>query len=178
MCFGAWPKATTAREVLFTEPTYFLPINAYVREGDERFDHAVEKINSPTIKISTMDSELSSELARTQFPLAQTLSVPQLSPSGTLLLNVASGKGDVTFTDAWTGEAFMAKNPGQIRVVVLDKPLRLFGHTIPVGKGEHSLVSLLNTATDEIMSSGEFEAIVQKYEKIPGVLLMQKPEYK
>jgi ABC-type amino acid transport substrate-binding protein len=25
--FGAWPKATMAREVLFTEPTYFLPIN-------------------------------------------------------------------------------------------------------------------------------------------------------
>ena len=50
MCFGAWPKATTAREVLFTEPTYFLPINAYVRAGDGRFDHVIEKINAPDVK--------------------------------------------------------------------------------------------------------------------------------
>lgn len=177
MCFGAWPKATTAREVLFTEPTYFLPIYAYVRAGDARFDRALEKINAPGIKIATMDSELSAELARTQFPLAQTLSVPQLSASGTLLLNVASGKADVTFTDAWTGAAFMAKNPGKVKVVALDRPLRLFGHTIPIGKGEYSLLSLLNAATEEIKTSGEFETIMQKYEKIPGVLLLQKEDY-
>jgi len=177
MCFGAWPKAHMAREVLFTEPTYYLPIDAYARSSDNRFDHEPLKINSPDVKISVMDSELSSELARTTFPKAQTLSVPQLSPAGTLLLNVSSGKADITFTDACTGAAFMAKNPGQVKVVPFDRPLRLYGHTIPVGKSEHSLVSLLNTATDEIVSSGEFESIVLKYEKIPGVLLMQKPQY-
>ena len=177
MCFGAWPKATTAREVLFTEPTYYLPINAYVHEGDIRFDHAIDKVNAPSIKISTMDSELSSELARSRFPEAQTLSVPQISDSSVLLLNVANGKADITFTDAWTGAAFMSKNPGKLRVVALDRPLRLFGHTIPVARGEHSLVSLLNAATDEIMASGEFAAIVQRYETIPGVLLMQEPQY-
>ena len=78
MCFGAWPKATTAKAVLFTEPTYFLPINAYARHDDNRFDHAIDKINSPDIKISTMDSELSSELAQTRFPRAQTISVPSI----------------------------------------------------------------------------------------------------
>ena len=178
MCFGAWPKATTAREVLFTEPTYYLPINAYVRDGDGRFDHSIANINNPGVKISVMDSELSSEIARAQFPQAQTVAVSQLSPAGTLLLTVATGKADITFTDAWTGAAFMTHNPGQLKVVPLDKPLRLFGHTIPVAKGETSLVSLLNAATDEIMSSGEFDSIVAKYEKIPGVLLMQKRDYK
>ncbi len=177
MCFGAWPKATTAREVLFTESTYYLPINAYVRAGDMRFDHAIDKVDAPSIKISTMDSELSSELARSRFPKAQTLSVPQISDSSVLLLNVATGKADITFTDAWTGSNFMSKNPGKLRVVTLDRPLRLFGHTIPVARGEHSLVSLLNAATDEIMASGEFAAIVQRYETIPGVLLMQEPQY-
>ncbi len=177
MCFGAWPKATIAKEVLFTEPTYFLPINAYVREGDTRFDHAIDKVNAEDITISVMDSELSSELARTRFLKAKTLSVSQLSPAGTLLLNVSSGKADITFTDAWTGSAFMTANPGQIRPVSLDRPLRLFGHTIPVARGEHSLVSLLNTATEEIMTSGEFETIMLKYAKIAGVLLMQRPQY-
>jgi len=177
MCFGAWPKATTAREVLFTEPTYYLPINAYAREGDMRFDHAIDTVNSPSVKISTMDGELSSELARSSFPKAQTLSVPQLTDASMLLVNVANGKADITFTDAWTGAAFMSKNLGKVRVVTLDRPLRLFGHTIPVARGEHSLVSLLNAATDEIMASGEFAAIVQRYETIPGVLLMQEPQY-
>jgi ABC-type amino acid transport substrate-binding protein len=177
MCFGAWPKATTAREVLFTEPTYFLPIQAYVREGDHRFDGDIDKANGPDIVISTMDSELSSELARTKFVNAKTLSIPQLSDNSNLLLNVAMRKADMTFTDAWTGAAFMAKNPGKLRVVPLDRPLRLYGHTIPVGKGEHSLLKLLNTATDELMTSGEFEIIVKKYATIPGVLLLQKNQY-
>lgn len=177
MCFGAWPKANIAREVLFTEPTYYLPIKAYVREGDKRFDHKLDKINSPSVIISTMDSELSSELAHTRFPHAKTFSVPQLSDASTLLLNVATGKADITFTDAWTGAAFMVKNAGKIREVPTERPLRLFGHTIPVAKGEHSLVALLNAATDEIMSSGEFEAIVRRYETMPGVLLLERENY-
>jgi len=178
MCFGAWPKANIAREVLFTEATYYLPIKAYVREGDKRFDNAPDKINGPAVTISVMDSELSSELARTRFPHAKTFSVPQLSDASTLLINVATGKADVTFTDAWTGAAFMTHNPGKIREVPMERPLRLFGHTIPVAKGEHSLVSLLNAATDEIMSSGAFEEIVHRYETMPGVLMMQKEEYR
>jgi ABC-type amino acid transport substrate-binding protein len=176
-CFGAWPKATSAREVLFTEPTYYLAINAYVKASDSRFDHAIEKVDVPDVKISTMDSELSSELARTRFPHAQTFSISQMSDASTLLLNVSSGKADVTFTDGWTGSAFMEKNPGQLKMVPLDNPLRLFGNTIMVAKGEHSLVSFINTATDEIIASGEMEAIVRKYEKSPGILLMKKTSY-
>jgi ABC-type amino acid transport substrate-binding protein len=178
MVFGAWPKANLAREVLFTEPTYYLPINAYVREGDSRFDNALDKINAAAVTISVMDSELSSELARTRFPKAKTFSLPQLSDASMLLINVNTGKADVTFTDAWTGAAFISKNTGKLRPVPADRPLRLFGHTIPVAKGEHSLVSLLNTATDEIMSTGEFEAIVRRYETMPGVLMMQQEDYR
>lgn len=178
MVFGAWPKANLAREVLFTEPTYYLPINAYVRSNDKRFDHALDKINDPSITLSVMDSELSSELARTRFSKAKTFSIPQLSDASMLLINVETGKADVTFTDAWTGAAFISKNPDKIRAVPSERPLRLFGHTIPVGRGEHSLVSLLNTATDEIMSTGEFEAIVRRYETMPGVLMMQQEDYR
>jgi ABC-type amino acid transport substrate-binding protein len=178
MGFGAWPKATTAKEVLFTEPTYFLPINAYVRNGDARFDHDIDKVNSSEVVISTMDAELSSQLAQSRFPDARVLSVPQLTDASTLLLNVASHKADITFTDAWTAAEYMSKNPGQLQAVKLDKPLRLFGHTIPVAKGETSLIALLNAATEEIMTSGEFDKIMAKYSFIPGVLLMQDREYK
>ena len=177
MCFGAWPKANLAKQILFSKPVYFLPINAYVRMGDTRFDHSPEKINEQEVIISTMDGELSSELARTLFPHAKTLSVPQLSNASTLLLNVASKKADVTFTDAWTAEAFMEKNPGQLQPVTLDNPLRLFGHTIPVAQGEFGLVSMLNVASDEIVNSGEFAEIVKKYVSKPGILLLPKPIY-
>lgn len=178
MCFGAWPKALIAKDVLFTEPTYYLPINAYVRGGDTRFDGAINKANAPDIRISAMDSELSSQLASGRFPKAQVVSIPQLSDASQLLLNVSTGKADITFTDAWTGAEFMAKNPGQLQVVPLATPLRLFGHTIPVAQGEHSLISLLNTATEEIITSGEFDQIMQKHTKMPGVLLMQKRDYR
>ncbi|MDX2027263.1 MAG: transporter substrate-binding domain-containing protein [Alphaproteobacteria bacterium] len=171
MCFGAWPKATTARETLFTKPVYYLPINAYVRAGDSRFDRAVEKINSPDVQISAMDGEMSSQLAVAYFPQAKILSIPQLSDASMLLTNVANNKADVTFTDAWTGALFMKNNSGKLKVVPLDRPLRLFGHTIPVARGEQNLVSFLNTATDELFTTGELDAIIKKYEDMPGVLL-------
>lgn len=177
MCAGLWPKANLAREVLFSDPTYYLPIDAYVRAGDTRFDYAAGKMDDPTVTISTMDSDISSELAHVRFPKANIFSVPETSPASTLLLNVATGKADVTFTDAWHGDAYMKANPGKLRVVPLTHPLRLFGHTIPVAKNEYSLLALLNAATAEIIDSGEFEAIVRKYEKTPGVLLMRKEDY-
>ena len=177
MSFGAWPKANLAREILFSEPTYYLPIYAYVREGDTRFDHTAEKINSSSVVISTMDFGLSSEFARTRFPKAKTFSVPENSAASILLLNVAAGKADVTFTDAWHGDAYMKANPGKLRIVPLEHPLRLFGHTIPVAKGEQSLLALINAATNEIIDSGESEAIIRKYEPTSGVLLMRKEDY-
>src|SRR5258708_38771393 len=100
MCFGAWPKATLAHEVLFSIPTYYLPIYAYARANDSRFDHTLNKMNAADITLSAMDSEISSEIARNQFPKAKLLSMPQLTPPGMLLLNVATGKADLTFTDA------------------------------------------------------------------------------
>lgn len=177
MCFGAWPKASLAKEVIFTKSTYYLPIYAYARAGDTRFDKMPKAINQPSVTLSTMDSELSSEIASTQFPAARVLSVPQTSPAGTLLLNVATGKADVTFTDAWTGSVFMRANPGQLRVVPMAKPFRLYGHTIPVASGECMLADMLNVATDEIVGSGEFEAIVARYATVPGVLLMKQETY-
>ncbi len=177
MCCGLWPKANLAREVLFSDPTYYLPINAYVRIGDTRFDHNIDNVNDPSMTISTMDGELTSELARTRFAKARTFSAPDMSPASTLLINVAYSKADITFTDAWHGDAYMKANPGKLRIVPLSHPLRLFGHTIPVAKNEYSLLALLNAATAEIIDSGEFEAIVRKYESTPGVLLMRKEDY-
>ncbi|MDR3425089.1 MAG: transporter substrate-binding domain-containing protein [Alphaproteobacteria bacterium] len=171
MCFGAWPRANMAREVMYTEPIYYLPFYAYVRSDDGRFDHAADKINSPDITISVMDAEMSSLLASTYFPKAKVFSIPQLSDASTLLLNVATGKADVTFTDAWTATAFMKQNPGKLKVVPLDRPLQVFGHTIPVAQGETALVSFLNTATNELIDSGELDVIIKKYEDMPGVLL-------
>jgi ABC-type amino acid transport substrate-binding protein len=176
MCAGMWPKAFAAKEVLFTEPTYYLPINAYVRLDDKRFDGDLSKINFPNIKISVMDSELSAQLANMYFPKAQTLSLTQLQDASILLVNVATNKADVTFTDAWTGSAYMKANPGKVRIVPVDKPLRLYGHTIALGKNEFALQNLLNTTTEELLGTGELEGIVHKY-AIPGVLLMKKVEY-
>ncbi len=177
MCFGAWPIAEEAREVLFTKSIYYLPVNAYAREGDTRFDHAIEKINVPNITISVMDAELSNRLAIDSFPKAKTFSIPQISSSSMILLNVAMKKADVTFTDAWTAKEYVEHNPGKIRLVPSDHPLRLFGHTIPISKGEHDLLNLLNTATDEIRDSGELDQILDKYDPQKNALMRSAKPY-
>jgi ABC-type amino acid transport substrate-binding protein len=65
----------------------------------------------------------------------------------------------------------MKQNPGKLKIVPSERPLRLFGHTIPVAQGEHDFVSFLNTATNELIDSGELDAIIKKYEERRGILL-------
>jgi ABC-type amino acid transport substrate-binding protein len=177
MCFGAWPKASTAREVMFTKSIYFLPIYAYARADDHRFDDAPQKINDPSVTISAMDSEISSQLAASLFSKARVFSIPQLSDASVLLMNVAAGKADVTFTDSWTAASFNEQNSGKIRQIPMERPFRVFGHTIPVAQGEIELQQFLNIATDEVLASGELDAIIRRYEKSEGVLLHVPPPY-
>jgi ABC-type amino acid transport substrate-binding protein len=88
MCAGIWPTAAKAREMIFTSPINYVSINTYVRIDDNRFSDK-EGINLPTVKIATMDAEISSIIARADFPNASTLEIPSTGSQSQMLLNVA-----------------------------------------------------------------------------------------
>lgn len=177
MCAGIWPTASRAREADFTIPVYYQGIYAYSRKDDSRFDHHLEKINDESVTISVMDGEMSAIIAKTDFFKAKTFEVPALSSQSIILVNVAEKKADITFTDIAGAQGFMSKNPGKIKQVPSDTPLRVFGNTLAVELNEQKLRRMLDNATIELLNSGVIEKIVRKHEKFPGSLVMPAKTY-
>lgn len=170
-CSGPWPNAGRAREVDFTQPISYQAVYAYARAEDHRFDKNLAAINNPSVTLVTMDGEMSSMIADTDFPKARRIALPQLSSGGELHLNVALGKGDVTFTDLPSAAQYERNNPGKIRRVPSAAPLRVFGNPLAVARGEDAFRRMIDTATQEMLSNGQIEKILAKYEEFPGTLL-------
>jgi ABC-type amino acid transport substrate-binding protein len=177
MCYSIWPSASRARQIDFTSPIFYIALYAYVRADDHRFDNNLAAINSPNVTIVAMDGEMGSLIAAADFPKAKTLQLPQLSNAAELFTNVASGKADVSFADAVTAMNYQAANPGKIRQVQTPRPVRVFGNTIALAQGENRLRRMLDTATNELLSSGQIEKILVKYEPHPGSYLRVAPPY-
>jgi polar amino acid transport system substrate-binding protein len=178
MCAGVWPVGEVITSVDFTSPLYYIEIDTYVRADDFRFDKDLSALNDPRYTIASIDGLIPARIANADFPKAKVMSLPQASPPGDMLLSVADGKADATFTDTLTASDYIKHNPGKLRKVAAQRPIRIFGNTMAVAKNQDALLRMLNYATEELQNSGAIESIVQKYEKMPGVLLMQKTEYK
>ena len=125
-----------------------------------------------------MDGEMSSEVQRADFAKAKVLSIPQIAGGTDLLLNVTTGKGDLTFTDAVNGSQFIKANPGKVQAVKFDTPLRLMPNTIAVAGGEERLQNFLNTGIEELENSGVVDRILKRYDaSYPGALIRVAKPY-
>src|ERR1035441_5913726 len=96
VCAGVWPSATRAKYIRFSDAVFFIPMNAYKRANDTRFDRRPDDINQPSVSTVAIDGEMSVEIHNSDFPRAKLLSMPQLAGTAAeMLMNVATGKGDV-----------------------------------------------------------------------------------
>jgi len=176
-CTGAWPTAGRARATDHTYPFSFQSYYAYVRTDDPRFDGNISEINKPEVSIAFLDGDASSNIAKSDFPLAKSLSLPQLVSVDEVFVNVAMHKADVALLcPAWLVK-YEANNPGKIRQVQ-SAPIRVFGNVFFIAQGEDKLRQMLNTALTEQLSSGAVERIIAKYEKVSGSILRVAPPYK
>ncbi|NTU77367.1 MAG: amino acid ABC transporter substrate-binding protein [Alphaproteobacteria bacterium] len=167
MC-GVWPNATRAKQADFTRPIEYTAVTAFVRADDTRFDDGFNKLNDPAYIIATIDGEMSTSIAQSDFPNAKTFSLPQLSDLSMTPSNVADGKADITFSDISVGLGYMEKNPGKLKLLHPGNPLRVGANALAAKKGQQDFLSMIDLTTDELLSSGVIERILVKYEKFPG----------
>jgi len=164
---GLWPNSARAKNVDFTNPLYYSAIGVYTRSEENRFAD-LNRINRQDITISIIDGEMSSFIAQSSFPNAKVISLPQDTQASQLLLNVTTGKADVTFVEPAIAEEFLANNPGSIKNIAKNNPVRYFGNTMAVPKNQDGFKSMINTALEELLNSGKAEELIKKYEKYPG----------
>ncbi|MDD5587400.1 MAG: hypothetical protein PHY92_10695, partial [Alphaproteobacteria bacterium] len=131
----------------------------------------------PDVKVATMDGETTSMLRRLRFPLSQDVSLPQNSPFPAVILNIVTGKADVTFTDTLTASQFIKENPGKLRAVSYTSPLYLIAVS-PSLPPDIRMKQMVDVATDQLLNTGMIDAILRKYETGPGIFLRAAPPFR
>ena len=167
VCQGIWALPSRAREADFTLPISFDSFYAFARAKDDRFLEDLDEINATDIRIVTLDGEISSKIANTNFPKAQQVTLSNMVNPTENLLNVATGKADVAISEMATALAYSEKNPGQIHLANKN-PVRVGASTLPIPKNEFAFKQLLNTTIQSMHETGAIDRIIQKYEKYPG----------
>jgi len=165
---GLWPNADRAKVADFSIPIFYSAFKAYGRTSENRFQGNLQAINSPKITIAVLDGAMEDLIAKSDFPRAKRLSLPQLCPFSQNLLNIITKKADVTFAEPGIVSLFLKSNPNTLKELAPNKPLRIFGNTYVFKIGEMTFKNMINTVLEELINSGEIEKLIRKYELCPG----------
>jgi len=167
-CGGLWPNASRARAGTFSVPVFYSVVKAWARSDETRFAD-LKGIDTPDVRIATIDGAMEDIIAKTDYPRATRVSLPQLSPFTQNLLNITSRKADLTFAEPGIIFEFLKSNPGSLKELAPDKPARIFGNTIVIPKGDYQLKEFVDVALRELLYSGRVDEILNQYEPAPGV---------
>lgn len=162
-CAGMWSSPSRGTRIAFSDPIFYTPVVTVVRVDDTRFDESLDPINDPSIRIAVGDDDITEEISTRDFPKATRVSKPQLAGDEQLLLMVMSGKADVSFNEQNYIQGFMKRNPGKLKIIHKNDPIRLFGNTIGVEIHEQELLTMFNTTLKNLVHSGAVRRIFNRY---------------
>ncbi|MCB1556627.1 MAG: transporter substrate-binding domain-containing protein [Alphaproteobacteria bacterium] len=169
LCSGGWNSANEGKLIGYTKPVYFQGIGIWVRTDDMRFDDHKELLNSPDVTVASGDGSLVSVIGQTDFPQAKILSLPNLNMATDFMQMVAMKKADVTFLSVYTGNRFIQNNPGTLKNIATETPIRVFPTSFIIPHDDYRLQQTLNAAIDELTYSGFIDRVLDRYESgIPG----------
>jgi len=165
ICTAEGPiKPSSSRFLHYTEAMGYFPFFLYARSDDARFS-SYSKVNDKAVRISVIDGDVSGQIVRNHFPLAQQISLQQMGTPGQMMLDVAGNKSDVVINDPLSMKEFMDNNPGKLKRVAGEKPIAVIPNTFSVlrGPGGLELTDLLNQAIKNLRNYGEAALILDKY---------------
>lgn len=164
---GLWQNSSRGKKGYFSVPLFYNAIRVWVRADENRFKSLAD-LNSPDVRVSVQDGAIEDIIARTDFPQAQRVSIPQINPWSENLLNITTKKADVTFAELGVITPFLEKNPGTLREIEIGHPIRVFANSYPFKMGETDFKAMIDSAIMELISEGTIDRILMEYEKVPG----------
>ena len=178
LCSTFWGGVEVGQFGITAMPLWYSGVGIYVRADDTRFDKNYWVINDSGVTISSVDGTIPADIAKKDFPKAKILSSPAMSDYSVNLLNVANGKADVTFVEVSQGAAFLKNNPGQLKNIIPDAPLRVYPNSVLVSVHETEIWHFMNSALIDLKSEGLIDRLVDKYEPAPGAWYRMANPYK
>jgi ABC-type amino acid transport substrate-binding protein len=163
-----WANPTRAKLTTLSSPVYYSGIGIYVRADDNRFDSNWNAIDSEGVKISTIDGETGDLIARTRFPKAKRISLPQLTDISQMFLEVVNRKADVLFAEPYYGFEFLKSNANTVRNIAAERPIEALGNCYMFKKGEWQMRQMLDVTIEALRNSGYVDRLLEKYEPAKG----------
>lgn len=170
-------NAKRAKRVELTIPVEYMPLHAYARDGDMRFDYNLQLINNPSVIASVTDNTSQMAATVSAFPKASLYSLPGAADNSQMILAVASGKADIIVAEDNLINDYNKNNKeNQLRRIPALDPVRTYAEAFSVGKNEWALLNFLNASIQELQSNDVIGNIMKKYDIIPGsILSVAKP---
>ncbi len=159
-----WANPTRGKMTTLSIPLYYSGIGIYTRSNDNRFTKDWMKINDPGVKIATIDGETGDLIARSSFPLAQRVSSPQNTDISQKFLDITGNKADVFFAEPYFGYKYLQSNPGTIKNIAAEQPIRVLGNCYMMKQGEFNFKHMLDVAMEDLINSGFVDKELDKYE--------------
>ncbi len=149
-----WPTPEREKEADFSIPLYMS--KAYIwAKGDV-------DLNSPDIRVAIKERDISHSIASADFPHSRLVRVPQLTDTEELLQFVADGKADITFVEEVIAEQFNMRSEVKVKKVS-EEPVREFGNTFMIRKGDLDFKTLLDNEIQVMLDSGYIKDLIKKY---------------
>lgn len=166
---SVWANPKRAKLSTLTDPLYYSPIFIYTRANESRFGNlkSWEDLNNEKVKIATIDGGTGEQIAKSQFPKAQRVALPQLTDFGQSFLDVVHNKADIILMEPYHASKFLESNPNTIKNISVGKPLRTFGNCYMFKRNEPEFEHMLNVVLQDLLNSGYVEGLIKKYEKYP-----------
>lgn len=167
LCSGFWVHPNVGKFALFSRPAFYQPVFVVARADDARFS-AQTNLNDEHIKMVALEGDNPVNIAKADFPKAQTLILPNMTDFSQVLVNVADGKADFTVVDAVTFGGYNKSNPGKLRIVDPSHPLRTYPVSYVFKAEDGVFRDAFNAALDELILDGTVDRIFDKYDVFPN----------
>ncbi|MCK9437501.1 MAG: transporter substrate-binding domain-containing protein [Synergistaceae bacterium] len=166
-----WATPERRANADFSKPIYFSPIGIFVRADDNRFDTDFSNINDPSVKIAALDGEINFYIAQSDFPKAELKPLPNNVDLAQLFMEVATKKKDVFFVDPMYAYNYTKNNPGQLKNIAINSPIRNYPNAYMYKKGNVKLGEFLNDEIEKLIKDGSLDSIINKYLPFKGALI-------
>ena len=177
MCAPFAPVPQRTQWAYFSRSHAYGPLKAFVRVDDKRFDNNPAAINTPEVRISTIEGELTSVLARTGFPKASVTELSIVQGATQLFENVATGKADIVFNDPFTFSAYDANNPGKLRPIV-GEDIGFFSSSYVIKFGENEFKYVIDAGLDDLINRRYIEKLAKDYQILDAGVYLTADDFK
>ena len=181
-CAGMAGDAMRGKHLAYTNPLSFWTFDVLVRADDNRFPAGasikIADLNKPDYASAYSEGDVLETIVKNEFPNVKGVPLPPLGTPADNLMDVTSRKTDFVVFPKVMFENYEKTNPGQLRYLKVEPPLRAYGNVIAVGMGEFELQQMLNAAVNELVNSGAYDRIMSQYDHdFPGAFLRIAPTY-